>query len=63
MLAALEAAMGAPMTAPVTQGAPGWYHPGRSGTIALGKTVIAHFGELHPKILAAFDIKSAGRGL
>jgi phenylalanyl-tRNA synthetase beta chain len=57
LLAALEAIMGAPMTAPVTQGAPGWYHPGRSGTIALGPKVIATFGELHPKILAAFDLK------
>jgi phenylalanyl-tRNA synthetase beta chain len=45
------------MTAPVTTGAPAWFHPGRSGTIALGPKVIAHFGELHPKILAAFDIK------
>ena len=36
LLAALEAAMGGPMTAPVTAGAPAWFHPGRSGTIALG---------------------------
>jgi phenylalanyl-tRNA synthetase beta chain len=57
MLAALEAAMGSAMTAPVTAGAPTWFHPSRSGTIALGPKVIAHFGELHPKILAAFDIK------
>jgi phenylalanyl-tRNA synthetase beta chain len=57
MLAALEAGMGSPMTAPVTTGAPGWFHPGRSGVIALGPKQIAHFGELHPKILAAFDIK------
>jgi phenylalanyl-tRNA synthetase beta chain len=45
------------MSAPITRGAPGWYHPGRSGVIALGKTVIARFGELHPKVLAAFDLK------
>ena len=57
MLAALEAAMGSPMSAPITTNAPGWYHPGRSGVIALGPKQIAHFGELHPKILAAFDIK------
>jgi phenylalanyl-tRNA synthetase beta chain len=57
LLAALEAVTGAPMSAPVTQGAPGWYHPGRSGTIAMGPKVIAQFGELHPKILAAFDLK------
>ena len=57
MLAALEAVTGAPMSAPITRGAPGWYHPGRSGVIALGKTVIAQFGELHPRVLAAFDLK------
>ncbi|MBV9550991.1 MAG: phenylalanine--tRNA ligase subunit beta [Alphaproteobacteria bacterium] len=57
MLAALEAVTGAPMLAPVSRGAPAWYHPGRSGVIALGKTVIARFGELHPKVLAAFDLK------
>jgi len=57
MIAALEAAMGGPMTAPVTAGAPAWFHPGRSGTIALGPKQLAWFGELHPKILAAFDLK------
>ena len=57
MLAGLEAAMGGPMTAPVTPGAPSWFHPGRSGTVALGPKQIAWFGELHPKILAAFDLK------
>ena len=57
MLAALEAVTGAPMSAPITRGAPGWYHPGRSGVIALGKNVIARFGELHPRVLAAFDLK------
>ena len=57
MLAALEAITGATMSAPITRGAPRWYHPGRSGVIALGKTVIAQFGELHPKVAAAFDLK------
>ncbi|HWA30434.1 MAG TPA: phenylalanine--tRNA ligase subunit beta [Rhizomicrobium sp.] len=57
MLAALEAAMNGPMTAPVKQGAAAWYHPGRSGTLALGPKVLAYFGELHPKVLAAFDLK------
>ena len=54
---ALEAAMGGPMTAPVMAGAPSWFHPGRSGTVALGPKQIGWFGELHPKILAAFDLK------
>ncbi|MGZ5961836.1 MAG: phenylalanine--tRNA ligase subunit beta, partial [Rhizomicrobium sp.] len=57
MLAVLETAMSAPMTAPVKAGAPLWYHPGRSGTLALGPKVLATFGEVHPKILAAFDLK------
>ena len=62
LLAALEAITGAPMSAPITQGAPGWYHPGRSGTIAMGPKVIAQFGELHPKVLAAFDLKGPAAG-
>jgi phenylalanyl-tRNA synthetase beta chain len=62
LLAALEAITGAPMSAPITQGAPGWYHPGRSGTIAMGPKVIAQFGELHPKVLAALDLKVPAAG-
>jgi phenylalanyl-tRNA synthetase beta chain len=57
MLAVLETAMGARMTAPVKAGAPPWYHPGRAGTLALGPKVLATFGELHPRILDAFDLK------
>lgn len=56
VLMALEAAMGSPMTAPVKAGAPSWYHPGRSGTLALGPKVLAYFGELHPAVVAAFDL-------
>ena len=38
--------------------APDWYHPGRSGTLRLGlKTILAAFGELHPRILADMDVK------
>jgi len=57
MLAAIETAMGAAMTAPIKSGAAAWYHPGRSGTLALGPKMIAYFGELHPKIVTAFDLK------
>jgi phenylalanyl-tRNA synthetase beta chain len=57
LIAVVEAAMGAPMTAPIKQGAAPWYHPGRSGTLALGPKVLGYFGELHPNVLAAFDIK------
>ena len=40
----------------VTADAPAWYHPGRSGTIRQGpKTVIGHFGEMHPKVLEVLD--------
>jgi phenylalanyl-tRNA synthetase beta chain len=56
-LAALEAA-GAPVDKlQIEVGAPGWYHPGRSGVIKLGpKTVLGHFGEFHPKTLDALDV-------
>ena len=43
--------------AQVTRDAPAWFHPGRSGTLRLGpKTVLAHFGELHPATLSALDV-------
>ncbi len=58
MIALVEAALGAPMTAPMKTGAPHWYHPGRSGTLALGQKVLGYFGEVHPSVLLAFDIKS-----
>ena len=61
-LAALEPAWGGPVAAPVKSGAAPWYHPGRSGTIALGPKVLAYFGELHPRILSAFDLKGPVAG-
>ena len=43
--------------AQVTRDAPAWYHPGRSGTLRLGpKTVLAHFGEVHPAALKELDV-------
>ena len=43
--------------AQIVREAPAWYHPGRSGVLRLGpKNVLAHFGELHPKMLAALDV-------
>ncbi|MCB1546941.1 MAG: phenylalanine--tRNA ligase subunit beta [Hyphomicrobiaceae bacterium] len=46
-----------PAKAQVTRDAPGWFHPGRSGTLRLGpKVVLAHFGELHPSVLEALDL-------
>src|SRR5262249_49292875 len=42
--------------------APAWYHPGRSGVLRLGPTVLAHFGELHPRVLRQLDVRSAAVG-
>ncbi len=52
------AAIGAPAKAQILRNAPAWWHPGRSGMICLGpKKVLGIFGELHPKILKAMDVK------
>lgn len=38
--------------------APAWYHPGRSAALKMGpKTVLGHFGEVHPAVLAHFDVE------
>ena len=37
-------------------GAPAWYHPGQSGVLKLGPTVLAEFGLLHPLCLKALDV-------
>jgi phenylalanyl-tRNA synthetase beta chain len=42
----------------VTRDAPAWYHPGRSGVLRLGPKVLAQFGELHPRVLRALDLKA-----
>lgn len=55
-LAALAAAE-APQSVQITREAPAWYHPGRSGALKIGKTVLAYFGEIHPKVLKAMDVK------
>ena len=59
-LAVLEAC-GAPVAnLQIERGAPGWYHPGRSGVIKLGpKVVLGHFGEFHPRTLETLDISGA----
>lgn len=42
----------------IVSGGPAWYHPGRSATLRFGpKNVVGTFGELHPKILQALDVK------
>jgi phenylalanyl-tRNA synthetase beta chain len=41
----------------IVSGGPAWFHPGRSGTLQFGpQGVIGHFGELHPRTLAALDV-------
>ena len=38
-------------------GGPAWFHPGRCGTIQIGpQNVLGHFGELHPRMLAALKV-------
>jgi phenylalanyl-tRNA synthetase beta chain len=55
---AVLAAAGAPMQSlQVVPGGPAWFHPGRSGTIQMGpQNVLGHFGELHPRTLAALGV-------
>jgi phenylalanyl-tRNA synthetase beta chain len=55
---AVLAAAGVPLEAlMVTPDAPGFYHPGRSGTVRQGpKTVLGSFGEVHPRVLAAIGL-------
>ncbi len=43
-------------------GAPSWYHPGRSGVLRLGPQIIGAFGEIHPSILAHYRIEQPTAG-
>lgn len=56
-IAAIAAANGPWENAQVFADAPNYYHPGRSGSLRLGKNVLAYFGELHPSILKKMGIK------
>ncbi|QQA42519.1 phenylalanine--tRNA ligase subunit beta [Pelagovum pacificum] len=52
------AAIGAPAKVQILRGADDWWHPGRHGKICLGpKKVLGIFGEVHPKVLKALDVK------
>ena len=56
-LAAL-AAMGAPVdNIQTADDPPPWFHPGRAGALRLGPSLLAHFGEFHPDVLDAFEVK------
>ena len=38
--------------------APDWFHPGHSGVLRLGpKNILAHFGEIHPRVLQDMGVK------
>ncbi|NVO26443.1 phenylalanine--tRNA ligase subunit beta [Donghicola sp. C2-DW-16] len=55
---AILAAIGAPAKVQIMRDTAEWFHPGRSGRICLGpKKTLAVFGELHPKVLDAMDVK------
>ncbi len=41
---------------------PPWYHPGRGGILRLGPKVLGAFGEIHPAIVAHYDLKGAAAG-
>ena len=56
---ALLAALGVPTGGlQVVPGGPAWLHPGRSGTLQFGpKNQIGTFGEIHPRVMKALDLK------
>jgi phenylalanyl-tRNA synthetase beta chain len=54
---AVLAALGAPARPQISRKTAGWWHPGRSGVIGLGPVTMATFGEVHPRILQAMDVK------
>jgi phenylalanyl-tRNA synthetase beta chain len=42
----------------IVTGGPAWFHPGRSANLQFGpRNVIGSFGEIHPKVLKALDLK------
>ncbi len=42
----------------IVPGGPPWFHPGRSATLQFGpKTIVGHFGELHPRALKTMDVE------
>ena len=56
-------ACGAPAeNAQVTRDAPDHYHPGQSGSLRLGKNVLAYFGAIHPTITEETGLKGDAVG-
>jgi phenylalanyl-tRNA synthetase beta chain len=56
-LEAALAAVGAPARLQISRTVSSWWHPGRSGVVGLGPNTLASFGEVHPSILRALDVK------
>ncbi|MGV7030329.1 phenylalanine--tRNA ligase subunit beta [Methylobacterium symbioticum] len=56
---ALLASLGVPTGGlQVAAGGPAWLHPGRSGTLQFGpKNQVGFFGEIHPRVMKALDLK------
>ncbi|MGO4852508.1 phenylalanine--tRNA ligase subunit beta [Phaeovulum sp. W22_SRMD_FR3] len=54
---AVLAAIGAPAKVQMNRKVPGWFHPGRTGVMALGPKTLCVFGEVHPKVLAEMGVK------
>ena len=60
---AVLAAIGAPAKVQILRDGAAWWHPGRHGRICLGpKKMMGVFGELHPRVLAAMDVKGPAVG-
>ncbi|RJL20128.1 phenylalanine--tRNA ligase subunit beta [Paracoccus siganidrum] len=59
---AVLGAIGAPQKAQINRKLDGWWHPGRAGNIALGPNLLATFGEIHPRVLKAMDVKGPAVG-
>ncbi len=60
---AILAALGAPAKTQFARPAKAWWHPGRSARMTLGpKVTLAAFGEIHPKVLKAMDVKGPAVG-
>jgi phenylalanyl-tRNA synthetase beta chain len=65
-LMALLAELGAPIASlqVVEEDAGAWWRPGRHARVKLGaRTVLADFGEIHPRVLSALDVEDGIVGL
>ncbi len=54
---AVLAAIGAPVRMQIGRKMADWWHPGRSAVMSLGPNVLCAYGEVHPRVLKAMDVK------